>query len=335
MKPITLPAGQPVSVSVQGSTLTILNDPTMAPSLLWSDPSQNPDGRPDVVAGTVLVGFGGAPGSPAGADVIVPPFSMATVPVPSGVDLVYLVYPGNPAGATSVAALTAPAQLARTRSTRNSNLSPALGVFVAWSDESSPLAIWPTGRILPLPLSQGVSQAGDARSTLLPVDNNQSMIPPSPATPVYDQDIFNTRGGPYFRPHIAPSGVSVGSVVLGALNTPVPLPTSGPYAYTAGDGKDPFNHKNSSAWLRVILRVYVSVSIAARYVIGSDILTVANPGVGELIRFRAQNAGTFAFDFGEGIAPNWFNLGGDAGTGQFQVYADQAGPAVDVMIVHG
>ncbi len=328
MGAIALAAGTPAALSVQGRTLSIVNDPTIAmeasygigPLVAWGAGVAEqwlPNRLTNIEAGVVLVGFNTPPASSASADAAAPPFANTTIPIPKGVDTVYLLYPAaNPANEPNPRFRVAQANITNPRIS-----SDKVTVWVGWSDAEGPLQVTPTGSILPARIFDQ-----EHSIAVLPVDTNLTMIPPSPATTVYDQDVGFNRGGPFFRPHLAPSMVSTARVSPPLGITVYPLVLSG--------YPDPFNPPaGSRAVARAIFQVIVTVNGvtgAHDFVIGTSSLAFAQPDSSEFIRLMiTPGGGPYVVDFGEGIAPNFRE------SGQYKYWAGMAGVIYNIMVIHG
>jgi hypothetical protein len=116
------------------------------------------------------------------------------------------------------------------------------------------------------------------------------------------------------RPKTVAGGIGTGTWTATAANTLYPAVLVGPQGQN---------------WVRNIRQVIVSVSAAARVVIGGQNISAGQVANGELIRFKAYGAGTFTFNFGEGILPGALGAGG-----QTQFWSDTAGVVIDIMVVH-
>jgi hypothetical protein len=330
MQPITLTPGAPVGLSRRGRTLSIVNDPLLVQLPVYDSNTALDLAGPDVETGTVLVGFVAGPITPRTADAIVPPFSSATIPVPPEVAIVYLLYPA----VASPAAILPVLEDARTQIGPLSAGGGPIVVSAGWSDAEGPLGLWPTGGILGRRL-------GDFTHSIarLPLGYNMEIIPPSPATTVYDQDTAGSRGGPFFRPHIAPCGVAGNLLIPAATSTVYPATLA-----TGGGEPDPFNPPATPlARCAVIHRISLSlygVAFAAgqwvKVAIGTSNLMYNGgfPGPGQLVRAVFSANGSQTFDFGEGIATNF-----DGSSGQYQYYVDSTalftGGAIDVQVLYG
>jgi hypothetical protein len=200
MQPITLSPGKVVSMSVSSGTLTVINDPFLAP--VYSQEASTA-GMADMIAGTVLVGFASPAFDPSTADAIIPPFMTATVPIPDGIEMVYFLYLG---GAAQLAHLD------------NGAMVPMpLVIYVSWVNVFGPATLAPTARILP-PAPSGLISGG-AIPIAMATDYFQHIIPPSPATTVYDQGLASANYPPHFRPHLAPSLPATAHLTPAAINT--------------------------------------------------------------------------------------------------------------------
>ncbi len=328
MPKVDLVAGVPVRLTVQGRTLSIVNDPLLA--LSKDGISGWVTGIPDVAAGSVLVIIEDGTATAADSDLIVPPFTCATIPITRGARTVTLFYPprGNPGGNMPpwLSWNWPSMEAARTRFTQQSKTTGVVSLAVAWSDAEGPLAITPTGTMIP----RQVGPASDNNDLALPLDYGGRLVPPSAATGVYDQDVGRARGGPFFRPHIAPSAVSSAYWSPAATTTLYPAALVNTLGVT-----DPFNPAASPlALCRAILKINVTVdsTAAGLLVIGTASLAVSvNPAdSNELVRLHYVPGGFYTIDFGEGLAPNFSEAG------QFKYwYAGASGPAFSVMVIHG
>ncbi len=332
----TLRAGVPVRITPLGRTLSIVNDPIAFAVAKYAPAASVPVpfgfDLQDLSIGSVLVGFDVDPTDPMGAGtaVIVPAMMNATIPVPPSTGFVSLLYPGRQnmvnlvvAGPTYGYEEPPIREDARTLIGGGAMTTKSIVVATAWSDVDGPLAVYPIGRSLPQRL---VDYAG-RNELVLPFDAGGAIMPPSAQTPVYDQALGSGSGsapihGPYFRPHLAPSGSAVGTFNL-AANTPADL-TLAPDILNV-PAPPP------AVRLAVILRMFVSVfnlPSGPHLSIGPAALAAAG-GAPALVGFVPTVVGLYAFAFGEGVAVNF-----DGGFGRWGAVASGV-VGFDLTVVYG
>lgn len=292
MRRINLPRGKTVGIGVAGSgSILIINNP----SLEYPE-GANPKALP--LGSYILGAFDAQPFAEAArADLTIPPWTEAEVPIPAGVTTLYLVAPSDPAAFPWVPA--------------GPNAGPG-DAFAYYALLAVPAA--PGLRRSPHGWPLGVGG-------VVGVDAFYNSIVPEPSTPVYDQQFEGAGNNNQWRPILAASLVDTFHqvTVAGTLYALMGNQIVWDYVGTAPPG-----------W-RVIHRLYISASAATLVVWGGAGLTVGSPGAQEYGRVAMPAAGIQMVDYG----PAGILLGSlNETTGIGKIYASAA-VTLDVTVVGG